>query len=150
MTPVCLLRSRYGGLVTDPGETVNAPIKVVPIYLDPIVEEEAPVAEAPVPPVAEPVEVKRRTGLVGGFALLVALVAAVMTGVAVSVASNGGDDVGTVLAWVAIGCSALAILGGVVAAVFRLGRGTGIAAIILGVLANPWFLVTVLGAIAPA
>ena len=44
-------------------------------------------------------------------------------------------------------CSALAVLLGLIAAVFRLGRGTGIAAVIIGILVNPWFLVTVLGAL---
>jgi len=135
--------------VTLPGETDNAPIKVVPIYLDPIIEEETPVAAAPASPAEEPAPVKRRTGLVGGFALLAAIVTAVLLGVAVSVASSGADDAGTTLAWITIACSALAVLAGLVAAVFRLGRGTGIAAIILGILANPWFLVTVLGALTP-
>lgn len=135
--------------MTLPGETDNAPIKVVPIYLDPIVEEEAPVAEAPASPVEQPAPVKRRTGLVGGFALLTAIATAILLGVSVSVASSGADDAGTTLAWVTIVCSAVAVVAGLVAAVFRLGRGTGIAAIILGILANPWLLATVLGALTP-
>lgn len=136
--------------MTVPGETDNTPIKVVPIYLDPIVEEEAPVAEAPPSPAAPPAPAKpRRTGLVGGFALLVAIASAVLLGVAVNIASTGSDDAGTTLAWVTIASSALAVLAGLVAAVFRFGRGTGIAAIIIGILVNPWFLVTVLGFLTP-
>jgi len=133
--------------VTLPGDTDNAPIKVVPIYLDPIVEEEAPVEAAPASVAPEPAPVKRRTSIVGGFALLAAIAAAVLLGVAVNVASSGADDAGTTLAWVTNACSALAVLLGLIAAVFRLGRGTGIAAIIIGILVNPWFLVTVLGAL---
>lgn len=135
--------------MTLPGETDNAPIKVVPIYLDPIVEEEAPVAAAPASPAPEPVPVTRRTGLVGVFALLTAIATAVLLGVSVSVASSGADDAGTTLAWVTIVCSVVAVVAGLVAAVFRLGRATGIAAIILGILANPWLLATVLGALTP-
>ena len=53
--------------------------------------------------------------------------------------------VGTVLAFVAIGTSGIAVLLGLVAAVGGWARGAGIAAIVLGVVANPILLLRGLG-----
>lgn len=132
--------------MTIPGELDKVPIKVVPIYLEPVVESEPLEPEIVVEP--EPEDAPRRsTALVGSLALLAAFAAVVVTGVGVGVASSGAYEAGTVLAWVAIVLSAVAVIGGLVAAIAGWGRRLGIAAIILGVLANPWLLATVLGAL---
>lgn len=133
--------------MTIPGELDKVPIKVVPIYLEPVAEPAEPLEpEIVVEP--EPSDAPRRTtNLVGSLALIAALAAAVVTGVGVGVASSGAYDAGTVLAWVAIVVSIAAVLGGLVAAVAGWGRRLGIAAVILGTLANPWLLATVLGAL---
>lgn len=138
--------------MTHPGELDKVPIKVVPIYFDPVVEQ-AP--EEPLEPevVVEPEPAdapRRRLGIVGGLSVVAAIVAAVLTGVGVGVASAGAYDAGTVLAWAAIVVSAAAVLGGLVALIVGWGRWAGAVAVVLGLAANPWLLATVLGALAPA
>ncbi|MDO7880871.1 hypothetical protein [Antiquaquibacter soli] len=133
--------------MTVPGELDKVPIKVVPIYFEPVVEFEPLEPETVVEPEQKDAP-RRSTRIVGALSLLGAVVAAVLTGVGVAVASGGAYDAGTVIAWVAIVLSAVAVLGGLVAAVARWGRPWGIAAVIVGVAANPWVLATVLGALA--
>lgn len=133
--------------MTVPGELDKVPIKVVPIYFEPVETVEPLEPEVVVEP--EPQDApRRRSTIVGALAVLVAVVAAVVTGVGVGVASNGAYDAGTVLAWVAIVLSAVAVLGGLVALVVGWGRWWGAVAVVLGVAANPWLLATVLGALA--
>lgn len=80
----------------------------------------------------------------GWIAFLLAIAAAVVQGVAI-VAEAGKDyELATILAWIAIGVSIAAVLGGIVAAILRCGRGPGIAAAVVGALANPWLLLQVL------
>lgn len=136
--------------MTEPGETLHAPIKVVPIYFDPIDEtivEAEPAASAPAPTPDAPT---RRSGLVGGLSVVAAVVSVVLTGIGVGVASSGGYDAGTVIAWVSIIISAVAVLGGLVAIVLGRGRAAGVVAVILGVFANPWVLASLLGMVVPA
>lgn len=70
---------------------------------------------------------------------------AVATGVAASQA--GAFEVATVAAWTAIGASAVAVLAGVVAIVGNWDRGAGIAAVAVGILANPLVLLHGLDAV---
>ena len=136
--------------MTEPGETLHAPIKVVPIYFDPIDEtiaEAEPAASAPAPTPDAPT---RRSGLVGGLSVVAAVVSVVLTGIGVGVASSGGYDAGTVIAWVSIVISAVAVLGGLAAIVLCRGRAAGVVAVILGVFANPWVLASLLGMVVPA
>ncbi|MDH6182022.1 hypothetical protein M2152_002204 [Microbacteriaceae bacterium SG_E_30_P1] len=137
--------------MTIPGEPERAAIKVVPIYLDPVVETIEVPAEAPASVVEEPAPdaPAPRSGVLGGLALLLALATSILTAIGVSVASSGGFDVGAALAWAAIVTSGLSVLAGLVATIFRLGRGMGIAAMVIGVISNPWLLATVLGFFAP-
>ncbi len=129
--------------MTVPGELDKVPIKVVPIYIEPVVEMPPLEPEIVVEP--EPTDAPRRGRvLVGGLALLGALAAAIVTGVGIGVAASGLYDLGAVLAWVAIVLSALAVLVGLVAIIVGWGRRWGIAAVILGVVSNPWVLTTVL------
>lgn len=55
--------------------------------------------------------------------------------------------VASVLAWVANGLTLAAVVTGIVAVVARFGRWWGAPAIVVGLLANPWLQVTVLGAL---
>lgn len=133
--------------MTVPGELDKVPIKVVPIYLEPVIEAEPLEPEVVVEP--EPTDGPRpRTPLVGGLALLAAVVTAVLTGVGVSVAASGAYDAGTVIAWIAIAVSGVAVLGGLIGAIAGWGRRWAVVAVIVGVGANPWVLATVLGALA--
>lgn len=137
--------------MTVPGELDRVPIKVVPIYLDPVVEEEveAP-AEAPEP--AEPTPAQRprassrgRLAIVGPLALLGGVVTAVLTGVGVGTAASGLYDVGATLAWTAIAVSGASVVAGLAAIVFGWGRGWAIAGLVVAVAANPWVLTSLLG-----
>ncbi|CAN5601696.1 hypothetical protein BH10ACT7_BH10ACT7_19190 [soil metagenome] len=129
-------------VVTNPGELEKVPIKVVPIYIEPVLEEyvdpATPEAEA-TPPVAVP-----RSSLIGQLAFIAALLTVVAHIVAVVVASGNLWATGTVIGWVAIGLSALAVVGGTVAIILRRGSRYGIAAIVLGLIANPYLLLMVL------
>ncbi len=133
--------------MTIPGELDKVPIKVVPIYLEPVEEPEPLEPEIVVEP--EPTDAPRRSiPLVGALSLLAAVAAAVLTGVGVAMASAGAYDAGTVIAWISIVLSSLAVLGGLVAAVAGWGRPWGVVAVIVGLGSNPWLLATVLGALA--
>jgi hypothetical protein len=128
--------------VTNPGELEKVPIKVVPIYIEPVLEEYVD----PEPPevVDEPEQPPARSGLVGQIALTVAILTVVAHVVAVATASAGAWATGTAFGYVAIGLSVLAVCGGIVAIILKRGRGVGIAAIVIGVLANPWIVLVVL------
>jgi len=80
----------------------------------------------------------------GWLALLVAVGTAVVTGVAVAADAWHDSEAATILAWVAIGCSIAAFLGGVLAAVFNRGRLAGLVAALVGLFADPWILLQVL------
>ena len=81
----------------------------------------------------------------------VALAAGILTVVAVVVGLTAVTldlfGVATYAAWAAIGLSALAVLGGVVATIGNWDRGAAIAAIIIGALANPLVLLYGLNAV---
>ena len=131
--------------MTTPGEVERVPIKVVPYYVQEP-EPDLDSARTPQPePEAEPVETpRRRTRLVGIGAAVLALATSVVTAAAVVTSSNGDFPVGTFLAYVAIGVSAVAVLVSLVAIVGGFGRRWGIGALVVGVLANPPVLLTVL------
>jgi len=81
-----------------------------------------------------------------------ALAASILTVVAVIVGLLAAPldqfGVATVAAWAAIALSALAVIGGVVATIGNWDRGSAIAAIIIGALANPLVLLYGLNAVA--
>lgn len=85
-----------------------------------------------------------RYPVVGLIALGLATLTALTVGVAVSLAATGGFAIGTLLGYVAIALSAAAVVLGVVAAVANRGRRIGIAAAVVGVLANPLVLLVTL------
>ena len=127
--------------MTSPGDVERVPLKVVPIFVQPIEEEpEAPEEEQVV--VEEPVKT-RRPYL--GIAAAVLALGTIGVHVAAIVVATGRDfPTGTYLGYVAIGLSALTVVVGVVAAVIGRGRVWGIAAAVVGILANPWVLLVVL------
>ena len=127
--------------MTNPGELEKVPIKVVPIYIEPMLEEyvdpEPEVVESqPEPTVVRP--------LIGQIAFGAALLTIVAHAVAVATASASAWSTGTVLGYIAIGLSVLAVLGGIAAIILNRGRRLGIIAIVMGVLANPWVLLEIL------
>ncbi|CAN5397193.1 hypothetical protein BH11ACT5_BH11ACT5_22230 [soil metagenome] len=127
--------------MTSPGEVERVPLKVVPIYLQPIDDEPEAPEEEPVV-VEEPVRV-RRPYL--GIAAVVLALGTVGVHIAAIVVATGRDfPTGTYLGYVAIGLSALTVVVGLVAAVIGRGRAWGIAAAVVGILANPWVLLVVL------
>lgn len=130
-----------------PGELDRVPIKVVPIYLDPVVEE--PPLEPEQPAATEPdVRPARRFTFLGPLALVGGITTAVFTGIATGMASSGAYETGTVLAWVAIAVSALTLIASLAAIVFDRGRWWGVVALPVAVFANPWVLTSLLGLIA--
>lgn len=102
----------------------------------------APAASAPA--AASP---KRRARFVGWAALAAAIVAGVLTGIGVGVAAGGNFVGGAGVAWAAIVLSSVAVLGGILAVVAGFGRLAGAIAIPLGLLANPFLLTQLLGAL---
>ena len=99
---------------------------------------------------AEPSPPRSRLRFVGWAALAVAGIAGVLTGVGVGVAAGGEFVSGAGLAWAAIVCSGVAVVGGIVAVIGGFGRMPGAIAIPLGLLANPFLLTQLLGAASAA
>ena len=93
---------------------------------------------------AEPLSPRSRVRFVGWVALAVAVIAGVLTGMGVGFAASGEFVTGTALAWAAIVCSGVAVLGGIAAAVAGFGRMAGALAVALGLIVNPFVLTQVL------
>lgn len=128
--------------MTSPGEVERVPLKVVPIFVTPIEDEpEAPEEE---PEVVEDAPPRVRRPWIGLAAVALTLATIGVHAAAIVVATNGDFPAGTLLGYVAIGLSALAVAVGVVAAVVGRGRAWGIGAAVVAVLANPWVLLVVL------
>lgn len=129
--------------MSSPGPVEHVPLKVVPMYVD----GEHPESDGP--PEGEPPEIQGvvtavRTPLVGIISIAVAVIAAIVHGVAIGVGSSGDLPMATVLAYIAIALSMLAVIGGLVGLVAGFGRRTGAIAVAVGILANPVVLLAVL------
>jgi hypothetical protein len=136
--------------VSDEGPIEKVPLKVVPYYVDPEpLQLEPGVPVDPVVesgPVVELVETapRRRFPFLGATALVLAVLTAAVH-VAALVASTAGDiRLGTVFAFLAIGLSIISVASGIVSIIVDRIRWPGIAAIPLGVLANPFLLLQLL------
>jgi hypothetical protein len=134
--------------VTLPGEIEPVTTKVVPFFVtgyesDPV-EDDDDVTQSDPPKRERPRRSAGRSSLVGQAALGAALATIVVHMSAVVVASSGAFIAGSVLAWVAIAFSILAVLTGLVAVVGRFGRSWGVGAIVLGLFANPFLLLRLL------
>ena len=124
-------------------EVERVPLKVVPIFVTAIEEPEAVEPEVVVEPEPQR-EPGRRTPWVAVAAGILALGTVGVHIAALVVATGGAFELGTMLGYVAIGLSALAVLTGIAAAVVGRLRGWAVAAAVVGLLANPYLLLVVL------
>jgi len=90
---------------------------------------------------AEP-RLPRRT--LGVAALAVALLVVVGTAVAVGLATGAAYEAATIVAWLAIGASGVVVVAGLLAIAADRGRRWGVAAVLIGVAANPFLLRSIL------
>ncbi|HEY0260269.1 MAG TPA: hypothetical protein VGC18_10510 [Lacisediminihabitans sp.] len=90
---------------------------------------------------------RRAPNWLGAASAGLAVAAIVGEGFAIGIASDGGWGQATVLAWLVIVLTAAAFFGGLVATVVGLGRGAGMAAMVLGLVGNPLVLIWLLGAL---
>jgi uncharacterized membrane protein YcjF (UPF0283 family) len=86
------------------------------------------------------IEAKRRPRWPGRTALAAGILTLLGVGAGETAVAFDAFEIATLSAWAAIGTSALAVLGGVVAAIGNWERGAAIGGIALGVLANPLVL----------
>lgn len=99
-------------------------------------------------PAARAAQVRRRPRWPGILSAAFGVLTAVLTGVGISVATEGGFAVATAIAWTAIAVSAVGAALGIAAIAVPLGRRWGIAGALLCALANPVILTALLGAAA--
>jgi hypothetical protein len=130
----------------------RVPLKVVPIYVHPIEDEFADHDAGPDGTPADEVveEEPARRPRTPAFAISAVVLAAVTIAVhiaAIVVAIDGDFPLGTLLGYLAIGTSALAVIVGIVAVVIGRGRGWAFAAVLVAILANPVVLLAVLRAL---
>jgi hypothetical protein len=132
--------------VTEPGPVERIPTKVVPFYVVGYDEETVPSGPDVEPTVGEEPEEPSRVPatLVGVLAFVSAVLMAALHVIGIVVASGSAYEAATVIAYAAIGFSVLAVAGGIAAVILRRGRGWGIAAIVIGVVANPVILLYLL------
>ena len=120
-------------------EVERVPLKVVPIYVQPIEDEPEPLDEVVA---EEPAPRRRPPAWIAAVVLALGTIGAHIA--AIVVASAGDFPMGTLLGYVAIGLSLLAVVAGVIAAILGRGRTWGMVAAVIAVLANPFVLLTVL------
>ena len=112
------------------------PIKVVPMFID----EPEPVEAPPAHRSKAPLGIGRIPGILAfGFALATA----VLLVVAIVLATDADFETSTTLSWAAMIAPTVAVLGGIIAIVLKAGRGWGIAAVVVGILTNPYLLLQV-------
>jgi hypothetical protein len=101
-------------------------------------------AESPV--ATGPVATRRHSPrwVIGAVSLAIAVATVILHIVAVSIASGGDWAAGTVVGYVAIGTSILGIAVGALAILLSRGRGLGIVAVVVSILANPYLLLQLL------
>ena len=128
-------------LVTEPGPVAKTPLKVVPIYFD--VPATVPVDTA-LPEDAPPAAPRVKTALLGTSAVVLAVIAGVLQGSAIAVATAGDFPTATVLAYLATALAAVALVGAIAAIVLDRGRRLGILGSVLAIVANPLFLLGML------
>ena len=83
----------------------------------------------------------------GVIAVVLAVTAGVLQALGIIQATGLNWQRGTLLAWVAIGVSTVAFLVGLLASILNRGRRWGVVAMAAAVVANPWVLAQVLGAL---
>ena len=91
---------------------------------------------------------RRRPRWPGRTALALGILTPLLVGTGVIATGVDAFDVATVAAWAALGTSALAVLGGIAAAIGNWERGAAVGGIVLGLFGNPLVLTFGLGAAA--
>jgi hypothetical protein len=91
------------------------------------------------------ITVKPRGRYLGVVAFILAALLFGANIVGIVLSNTGSEDAALAIAYVTIFSTILTFLGGLVAAVFNFGRGWGVGAVVLSVLANPFVLVVLLG-----
>ena len=126
------------------GEVERVPLKVVPIYVQPL--EDEPAIEPDDDVIVEDLTpTPRRRPVWAALAAILLALGTVAVHVSAIVVASGGDFVtGTTLGYVAIGLSVVAVVVAIAAVVIGRWRWWALAAGLLAVLANPWVLLTVL------
>jgi len=99
----------------------------------------------PGPSAAAPRVAPWRNRRLGSASFAIAVLSVALEVIAIVIGSGGAWVAATVLAWVVIGLFALAFALGLLAILTRNGRRFGLAAVILGLVANPLTLVGVFG-----
>lgn len=123
----------------------HVPTKVVPFYVTGYDEVDVPAEPEEPAEVPEPAEERvARSSVLGQIALCLALATVAAHVIAMVLAVSGSFVPGTVFAWIAVVASIVTVLTSLVAIVARFGRGWAIAALILGVFANPLLLLNML------
>ena len=92
----------------------------------------------------EPRGPRRRSSWLGGVALAFGIATPLVVAAGIATATADAHLTGTVLAYVAIGTSIVAVLTGGMAVIGGWGRGAGIGGIVLGVISNPIVLIRAL------
>lgn len=131
----------------DPAEPVSsAPVSAEPVSAEPGPAgfDRASFDPGNWPDAGEPPRV-RRPWPIGIIALGIAVLLAVAEVVGVFLANNGQFTVATLIGQALVGLTVLSFLLGLFAAIRGLGRGWGIAAMILSLLVNPLVLINLLG-----
>ena len=129
---------------TSVGAVERVPLKVVPIFVTAIEEVPEPPEVDDNDVVDDEGEPRRRSPALLIAAATLALAAVGVHISAIVIATAGDFPTGTVLGYVAIGLSVLAVVVGVVAAILGRGRVWAIVAASVGLLANPFLLLVVL------
>ncbi|MDP3208019.1 MAG: hypothetical protein Q8M65_02625 [Rhodoglobus sp.] len=127
--------------MTEPGPTPKVPIKVVPIYFDVPATVPVDTAQPEDAPHAQP---REKTASLGTAAVVLAVVAGILQGVGIGVATAGDFSQATIFAYLAIAIAVVALGAGVAAIVLDRGRRLGIIATILAIFANPYLLLGML------
>jgi hypothetical protein len=94
--------------------------------------------------------VRPRGRYLGVVAFTLAALLFVANVVGIVLSNTGNDQAALSIAYVTIFCTILTFLGGLIAAVLNFGRGWGVGAVVLSVLANPFVLVVLLGSFSGA
>ncbi len=105
---------------------------------------ELPADEATPPPESPPAAARGPWPWVGALSIALGVVAAVVQIVAIVGASGGDFELGIVLGYLAVILAIAAVFAGIAAIIARRGRRAGLVGILIGIVANPLLLLSIL------